>query len=273
MKEDIKKTVQEGYAEIARRGDSCCGSSSDCCGPQASQVSRDIGYTEEELESIPEQADMGLGCGNPVALASLKEGETILDLGSGGGIDCFLAAQKVGERGKVIGVDMTPEMIEKAGENTRKSGYENVEFRLGEIEDLPVDDNSVDVIISNCVINLSPDKEKVFKEAYRVLKPRGRIFVSDIVLLKELPESVKSNMGAYVGCLSGAVIKDEYIELIRHAGFQDVSVRGESSCSTDCMSNDPSVYALMKSFDISREEAENAISSVISAMVEGTKPA
>ncbi|MFQ6106036.1 MAG: arsenite methyltransferase [Thermoplasmata archaeon] len=271
-KEEIKKAVRKGYAEIAVRNDSCCASTSNRSGQRASQLSKAIGYAEEELKSVPEDADMGLGCGNPVALASLKEGETVLDLGSGGGIDCFLAARKVGESGKVIGVDMTPEMIEKARENAKKGGFENVEFRLGEIEDLPVDDNSFDVIISNCVINLSPDKESVFKEAFRAVKPGGRLFVSDIVLLKELPEAVRANMEAYIGCLSGAVGKDEYIGLIEQVGFRDVSIRKESGCSVEVLSNDPTVIAMMKSFDVSRAEAEEVIRSVISVIVEGTKP-
>jgi ubiquinone/menaquinone biosynthesis C-methylase UbiE len=270
--EDIRKAVKKGYAEMARKKDSCCASATDCCGPQASRVSKTVGYTEEELKSIPGDADMGLGCGNPVALSSIIEGDTVLDLGSGGGIDCFLAAQEVGHKGKVIGIDMTPEMIEKARENAKKSGYDNVEFRLGEIEDLPVDDNSVDIIISNCVINLSPNKEGVFKEAFRVLKPGGRMVVSDIVLLKELPESVRTNLGAYIGCLSGAILKNQYIDLIKRAGFRDVSIQNESSSSTDWMPNDPTVNAMMRSFEISREEAEDVICSILSIVVEGTKP-
>lgn len=270
--EEIRKAVKKGYAEIAERGRSCCGSADDRCRPRASQVSKGIGYTEEDLESVPADADMGLGCGNPVALSSIQEGETVLDLGSGGGIDCFLAAQKVGEDGRVIGVDMTPQMVEKARLNAKKGGYGNVEFRLGKIEDIPVEDSSVDLVISNCVINLSPDKEKVFAEVFRVLKPGGRMVVSDIVLLEELPESVKSNLGAYIGCLSGAIIRDRYLELIGKAGFEDVTVRRESPSPPESMANDPTVNAMMRSFDISREEADHVIRSVISVVVEGTKP-
>ncbi len=226
---NIKKTVRERYAKIAKQNNSCCATVSSCCGTRdiAQEVSKRIGYTEEDLKTVPEGANLGLGCGNPIALASLKEGEIVLDLGSGAGIDCFLAAQKVGKKGKVIGVDMTPEMIEKARKNARKNNYKNVEFRLGEIENLPVTDNSVDVIISNCVINLSQDKRSVFDETFRVLKPGGRLMISDLVLLKELPEFMKNSTEAYISCLSGAIMKDEYINTIRNAGFKDVRIIDE----------------------------------------------
>jgi len=196
-------------------------------------VSKAIGYTDEELASAPEGANLGLGCGNPTALASLVEGETVLDLGSGAGFDCFLAAQKVGDTGKVIGVDMTPEMIEKARKNAQMSNCANVEFRLGEIENLPVADNSVDVIISNCVINLSPDKERVFRDAFRVLKPGGRLMVSDIVLLKALPDFIRESVAAYVGCIAGAMLKDDYLAAIGKAGFQDVKILEETVFPVD----------------------------------------
>ncbi|MEM3017852.1 MAG: arsenite methyltransferase, partial [Candidatus Bathyarchaeia archaeon] len=225
----IKKIVKEGYARIARGDGSCCAVESTCCGPAdaITDVSRIVGYSEEEFAAAPEGSNLGLGCGNPVVLASLREGETVLDLGSGAGFDCFLAAQKVGRRGKVIGVDMTPEMIEKANEYARYGGYENVEFKLGEIESLPLPDNTVDVVISNCVINLSPDKAKVFNEAFRVLRPGGRIMISDTVLLKELPENVKGSVEAYVGCLSGAIMKRDYVRLIEEVGFQKVKIVDE----------------------------------------------
>ena len=232
MKDDeIKQAVRERYAQIAVKESSCCAPSNTCCGTtdQATDISKKIGYRDEELDSVPEGANLGLGCGNPTALASLKEGETVLDLGSGAGFDCFLAANKVGQKGKVIGVDMTSEMIDKARENARKSGYPNVEFRLGEIENLPVADSSVDAIISNCVINLSPDKGRVFKEAYRALKPGGRVMVSDIVLLQELPESIKNSVEAYVGCVAGASRKEDYLATVAAAGFQEVEVVSEVS--------------------------------------------
>ena len=244
MKDDeIRKAVRERYASVVTERGPCCSpqeitSANSCCAPsQTASVptccnpqdtfSKAIGYTADELGTIPEEANLGLGCGNPTALASLKEGEVVLDLGSGGGIDCFLAANAVGKNGKVIGIDMTPEMIEKARENARKAGYENVEFRLGEIENLPVADSSVDVVISNCVINLSPDKGRVFKEAYRALKPGGRVMVSDMVLLKELPSVIKNSIEAYAGCIAGALPKDEYLKTVRTAGFDNVEVASE----------------------------------------------
>lgn len=232
MKDDeIKQAVRERYAQIAAEESSCCAPSNTCCGTtdQATDISKKMGYRDEELDSVPEGANLGLGCGNPTALASLKEGETVLDLGSGGGFDCFLAANVVGQKGKVIGVDMTSEMIDKARENARRSGYLNVEFRLGEIENLPVADNSVDAIISNCVINLSPDKGRVFKEAYRALKPGGRVMVSDTVLLQELPESIKNSVEAYVGCVAGASRKEDYLATVAAAGFQEVEIVSEVS--------------------------------------------
>lgn len=236
---DIKNIVKEGYAKIAKQGISCCSSSS-CCGStnSAQDISKGIGYSDEEMSSVPEGANLGLGCGNPIALASLKGGEIVLDLGAGAGFDVFLAAQRVGKSGRVIGVDMTEEMLERARANAKKGNYRNVEFRLGEIEKLPVDDNSIDVIISNCVINLSPDKKEVFKEAYRVLKPGGRLMVSDLVLTKDLPENIKNSIEAYVGCLSGAAMKDDYLGCIEKAGFKDVRVVSQSNYPVDAMFKD-----------------------------------
>ncbi len=288
-KDEIKKVVREGYAKIAKKNSFCCTPANPCCGndftpygetdvaqctgPDIVQyISERIGYTEEELNAVPEGANLGLGCGNPVALASLREGEAVLDLGSGAGFDCFLAAGKVGKSGRVIGVDMTPEMLEKARENARKGNYQNVEFRLGEIENLPVADNSVDVVISNCVINLSPDKQRVFQEAFRVLKPTGRLMVSDIVLLKELPDFIKNSVEAYIGCISGAMLKDKYIEAIKAAGFQDVKVIDETSFPIECTDVDPLVKEIMKNLKIPLEKVKEIASSVVSIKVYAVKP-
>ena len=273
-KEEIKKVVREGYARIAKQDSSCCAPTNSCCASTdlVQDITKRIGYTEEELKAVPEGANLGLGCGNPVALASLREGETVLDLGSGAGFDCFLAGNKVGKNGRVIGVDMTPEMVEKARNNAKEGNYGNVEFRLGEIENLPVADNSVDVVISNCVINLSPDKRRVFKEAFRVLKPNGRIMVSDIVLLKELPDFIKDSIEAYIGCLSGAILKDEYIEAIREAGFQEVKIAEETSFPIECMANDPTAKAVIKNLTIPPEKVKEVANSVISIKIYGVKP-
>ena len=276
MKEtEIKKMVREGYAERVKTGSSCCTPAKSCCcggGSTVRSISKSVGYADEEMDSVPDGANLGLGCGNPTALASLVEGETVLDLGSGAGFDCFLAANKVGENGKVIGIDMTPEMIEKARENAEKGGYRNVEFRLGEIESLPAADNSVDVIISNCVINLSPDKERVFSEAFRVLKPGGRLIVSDIVLLKELPDFIRNSVAAYVGCISGALMKDEYLGAIKKSGFQEVNVLDEAIFPIDCVSNDPAAGAAINKMDLSEDQVKDAASSVASIKVQGKKP-
>jgi len=271
--EETKKVVREGYARIAKQGGSCCSPASSCCGSTTDltqDISKKIGYTEEELTSVPDGANLGLGCGNPVALASLREGETVLDLGAGAGFDCFLAADKVGKNGRVIGVDMTPEMIEKARENVKKGDYGNVEFRLGEIENLPVADNSVDAVISNCVINLAPDKRRVFREAYRVLKPGGRLMVSDIVLLKELPDFIRNSIAAYIGCVAGAVMKDEYLGAIKAAGFQETRVIDETP--DNWVSDDVAAREFAESLKITSEELKEVASSVISIRVQGIKP-
>ncbi len=275
MKEGkIKRAVREGYAKIAKQDSSCCIPANSCCRSTnlAENISKKIGYTEEELKAVPEEANLGLGCGNPVALASLREGETVLDLGSGAGFDCFLAAKKVGKNGRIIGVDMTPEMIEKARENAKKGNYRNVEFRLGEIEKLPIPDNSVDVVISNCVINLVPDKRKAFKEAFRVLKPHGRLMISDIVLLKELPSFIKNSIEAYISCVAGAIIKDEYIEAIKAAGFQKVKILNETSFPSELITNDPTAKAIVENLKIPTEKIREFTDSVTSIKVYGVKP-
>ena len=221
-----------------------------------------MGYSKEEMDKVPEGSNLGLGCGNPVALASIKKGEIILDLGSGAGFDCFLAADKVGPEGKVIGVDMTPQMIEKAVDNARKGGYKNIEFRLGEIEDLPVEDSSIDLIISNCVVNLSPDKDKVFKEAYRVLKPGGRIMVSDVVLTQELPGYIKNNTSAYVSCISGAIIKESYLKIIEKTGFKNIKVFDEVNFPINFINND-------KPDDIVGSALEKSVLSIKVSAIKG----
>jgi len=274
MGKDLKKAVREGYARIAKQGSSCCGPESLCCGSAdiAQEISRNIGYSDGEIASVPDGANLGLGCGNPVALASIREGETVLDLGSGAGFDCFLATNKVGENGKVIGVDMTPEMVARARENAQKGNYANVEFRLGEIENLPVADASVDIAISNCVINLSPNKRQVFNEVYRVLKPGGRMMVSDIVLLKELPDIIRNSVEAYVGCIAGAAIKTEYIKTIKEAGFQNVVIIDDTSFPLECMTNDPSAQAIIKDLAISPQRIEEITKSIVSVKISAVKP-
>ena len=230
---DKKKTqnfVKERYTAIAQTSNSCECSCSCCSGTEdLTEIGKQIGYTEADLQNVPEAANMGLGCGNPVALASLKEGETVLDLGSGGGIDVFLAAKKVGSKGRVIGVDMTDAMIKRAESNAINNGYKNVEFRLGEIENMPVNDDSVDVIISNCVINLSTDKDQVFREAYRVLRNGGRLMVSDLVTEGELPDELKQSFDAWACCIGGALEKQKYLESIKKAGFKDVKIASEAT--------------------------------------------
>lgn len=271
---DVKKIVREGYGAIAGSDSSCCAPAKPCCcGPsKADEISSRIGYSREELESVPEGANLGLGCGNPVALASLREGETVVDLGSGPGFDCFLAANKVGEEGKVIGVDMTHEMLEKARENARQGGYGNVEFRLGEIENLPVADNSADVIISNCVINLSPDKARVFREAFRVLKPGGRLMVSDIVLEGELPQQIRKSAAAYVGCVSGAILREDYFRMIAEAGFADTEVES-AEYPLKMMFDEETAQSTLGGLDISGDELERLERLVVSAKIRAVKPA
>jgi arsenite methyltransferase len=271
---EIKRTVREGYARIAKQATSYYASRR-CCGSDIHEnLSKRIGYTDEELKAAPPESNLGLGCGNPVALASIKEGERVLDLGSGAGFDCFLAFNKVGSKGMVIGVDMTSEMVEKARANAKLGNYANIDFRQGELENMPVADNYIDVVISNCVINLVPDKRRVFKEAFRVLKPGGRLAVSDIVLLKELPDFVKKSTEAYIGCLAGAIMKDGYIEAMRSAGFQDIRIVDESSFPIECLIFD--AQGLASSIDLpkaSPEQLKEVEASISSIKVVAQKPA
>jgi SAM-dependent methyltransferase len=256
-KEEITKTVRKRYANIAKQSAPCCNTgaavadkTSACCGTTdvatVQDISKTIGYSDTDMNSVPEGANLGLGCGNPVALASLKEGEVVLDLGSGAGFDCFLAAARVGRQGKVIGVDMTPEMLDKARENVRKGNYENIEFRLGEIEN-------------------------VFKEAFRVLKPGGRLMVSDIVLLGDLPQDILNSVEAYVGCIAGASKKSDYLEAIKAAGFTQVEVVDETVFPTDDMANDPTVKAVIEEAHITPAQVKTVASSIMSIKVSALK--
>jgi len=266
---EIKRIVRRGYARIAKGAARSRRAKSSCCGgapDTVRELGRKIGYREKELEAVPDGANLGLGCGNPTALASLRRGETVLDLGSGAGFDCFLSAARVGPTGRAIGVDMTPEMIAKAKRNAKKGGYRNVEFRLGEVESLPLDDDSVDVIISNCVVNLVPDKRRAFTEAFRVLKPGGRMFVSDLVLVKKLPEKILKASSALVGCIAGASMRDHYLDVIRSAGFRRVRVLGETHLPTDF------ITGCCEGKNLTQRQAANISRSVLSVNVTGFKP-
>ncbi len=259
--DQIRSAVREQYGKVAESDISCCDISASCCnapGVDAKSASRELGYSKTEVNEVPEGANMGLGCGNPQAIASLKRGEIVLDLGSGGGFDCFLAAQEVGETGRVIGVDMTPEMLGKARNNANKGGYKNVEFRLGEIEHLPVADNSVDAIISNCVINLSPEKEQVFKEVFRVLKAGGRLAISDIVARAELPEQVKIDMSFFTGCISGASRITEIEKILKKSGFANIEIRPKNES---------------KEFIRNWKPHSDIHNYIVSATIEAVKPA
>ncbi len=264
-----KRIVREGYARVARMAENnatCCRRDS-CC-----EIGCDTSsYSQEELRSIPGGADLGLGCGNPAAMASIKEGETVVDLGCGAGVDCFLAANKVGASGSVIGVDMTPEMIDLARRNAKRGNWDNVEFRLGEIENLPIADGTAHLVISNCVINLSRNKDRVFQEAFRVLKPGGRIMISDIVLLRELPEEIRQDERAYVGCVSGAVMKERYLECMARAGFEHIRLIQEKELSVENIQIGPEGRTLAESGAATRRWAD-LVGSIASIQVTGYRP-
>jgi len=263
--DEHRQHVRDAYAKVARADDaaeSCCVESS-CCGVSDDAaintvISKRLGYTDSDINHVPKGADMGLGCGNPKAIAALRAGETVVDLGSGGGFDCFLSAQEVGETGHVIGVDMTPDMVTKARGNAEKGKYANVEFRLGEIEHLPIADGEADVIISNCVINLSPDKPQVFREAFRVLKPGGRLAISDVVATAILPEQMRNDVGLISGCMGNASLIDELVTMIEGAGFTNVRIEPKN-----------------ESKDFMRDWAPDSevMDYIVSATIEGVKPA
>ncbi len=290
--QDIKTAVRERYAGHVTQGTSCCGpsggaatlgsakaaaSTAGCgCGgagaATTSSASEALGYDAADLAAIPEGADLGLGCGNPLAMLELKEGETVVDLGSGAGIDCFLAARRVGPAGRVIGVDMTPEMLDRARGNAADAGITNVEFRLGEIEHLPVADGTADAVISNCVVNLVPDKGAVFRDAFRVLAADGRLSVSDIVLLGPVPDAILTSVEAYVACLAGAAQLDDYLGAIERAGFTDVTVTKKQTFSVNDVLAEDLIAEFAKSTGASRAELEAAATSFASVAVSARKP-
>ena len=265
---DLKTTVRRAYGKIALDADaSCCNGG---CGTD--QVSERIGYSQEDLASLPDGADMGLGCGNPVALASLREGDAVLDLGSGAGIDCFLAAQAVGPSGRVVGVDLSPEMIDRARANAASAGYANVEFRLGDLESLPVDDNSMDLVISNCVINLVPSRTQVYREALRVLKPGGRVSVSDMVQTVPLPDALLDTETAKVGCISAVVTTESYLASLSEAGFDEVRIESEIPYPPDLGLEERLIEGLRDEQGIPEEAVRAAARSLVSIAVTAVKP-
>ena len=265
----IREAVRDRYATIAVDGSSCCGPSC-CCSEEEPSVSTAVGYDEGQLKSVPEGADLGLGSGNPVTAANLQEGETVLDLGSGGGIDCFLAAEQVGPTGQVIGVDMTSEMVARARGNAKKGSYPNVDFRLGEIEALPVADATVDVIISNCVINLSPERDRVLGEALRVLKPGGRLVISDLVCSAPVPRALREEAEAVTACLP--VEEHAYVADLEAAGFRDTRISNARPYPREAMSSDPLAQKLLEERPEIADSLEDFASSVQGAIIEARKP-
>ena len=258
--DEVRDMVQKGYARVAEQASTC----ERGILPHATEVGRKIGYTETQLASVPDGANLGVGCGNPTAIDTLRPGEVVVDLGSGAGMDAFLAAKQVGPTGRVIGVDMTDAMLERARENAKKSGCTNVEFRKGTIEDLPVEGESVDAIISNCVINLSPEKDKVYREAYRVLRPGGRIMVSDIVLERPLPAEILQSVDAYLGCVGGASLRSVYLRTIEEAGFREVRITREARFTDAIALDDPQVREAMDRFGITLEQVKDYLDAVTS---------
>lgn len=273
--EKIKQNVKSGYADIVKHNSkkSFLSNFLQCCSPKkiASDISKQNGYSQAELKSVPDNANLGIGCGNPTALASIKKGETILDLGSGAGFDCFLASRETGETGRVIGVDITPEMVLQAKKNAKRGNYKNVEFKIGEIENLPIENNSIDLIISNCVVNLSNQKDLVFREAFRVTKPNGRIMISDIILLNDLPDYVKNSVEGHIACLAGAVRKEQYIDAISKAGFENISIDKQASFPIELMLNDPIANKIVRENNLSEKEIKSISNSIASISIRAVK--
>ena len=273
--DEILKNVKSGYADILKRNTkkNFLTNIFSCCNPAeiANDIGKKIGYTEEELTKVPADANLGIGCGNPTALASIKKGETILDLGSGAGFDCFLAATETGPTGQVIGVDITPEMIAQAEKNATHGNYQNVEFKLGAIENLPIEDNSIDLIISNCVINLSNQKDQVFREAYRVAKPKGRLMISDIILLNDLPDYILNSVEGHIACLSGAIRKEDYLEAIKGAGFSQVKIDKQTAFPLELMLNDPIARKIVQENNLSDSEIKVIANSIVSMSISAQK--
>ena len=273
--EQILNNVKSGYADIVKRNTkkSFLPNIFQCCDPKeiSIDIGKKIGYSEEELKNVPEDANLGIGCGNPTALASIQKGETILDLGSGAGFDCFLASRETGETGKVVGVDITPEMVAQAKKNAEKGNYKNIDFKVGEIENLPVESNTIDLIISNCVINLSNQKEQVFKEAFRVAKPKGRMMISDIILLNDLPDYVKNSVEAHIACLAGAVRKENYINAITKAGFKDISIDKQAPFPLELMLNDPIAENIVRENNLTEKEIKDIANSIASISISANK--
>ena len=270
-KEQFKTSIKTGYANILKHTtqNNITTSLFQCCNPKdiTKEIGKKIGYSVEQLSKVPENSNLGVGCGNPIALSSIKKGETILDLGSGAGFDCFLASRETGDTGKVIGVDITPEMVAQAKKNAEKGKYKNVEFKIGEIENLPIETNSIDLIISNCVINLSNQKEQIFKESFRVLKPNGRIMISDIILLNDLPKYVKNSFEGHIACLAGAVRKEDYINAISKAGFTEINIDKQTHFPIELMLNDPIAIKIIEENNLSKQEIENIANSVASISI------
>lgn len=272
----VKNAVIKSYGKLAKSTKrNLISNLFDCCDPSsnASEVGKAIGYSEEELNTVPTGSNLGVGCGNPSALAKINNGDTVIDLGSGAGFDAFIVSRTVGDNGKVIGIDLSDEMLDLARENTKKGNYNNVSFIKGDIENLPLDNDIADHVISNCVINLSLNKEKVYEEAFRVLKKGGKISISDIVLERELPEKIKNSMASHIACVSGAEQIEDYLQYVKNAGFKDITIDSKSEFPLELMLTDPQIIKLAKemSFNLNSNEAKEIASSVASISFSATK--